>query len=81
MDFGFCDTIIGRIGVVGRENFITEVLFDFEIQKAEQHKSQIVSEALTHRGKQMSDEIPMYWIPVACIRKIFGGIWIAEVIK
>lgn len=35
MDFGFCDTIIGRIGVVGKEDFMSKVLFDFEIPNVE----------------------------------------------
>ena len=64
MDFGFCDTIIGRIGVVGRENFITKVLFDFEIPKAEQHKSPIVSEAIDQLLAYFDKRLTKFSIPL-----------------
>ena len=64
MDFGFCDTIIGRIGVVGRENFITRVLFDFEIPKVEQHKSPVVSEAINQLLAYFDRRLTKFSIPL-----------------
>lgn len=64
MDFGFCDTIIGRIGVIGRENFITKVLFDFEMPPVEQHKSPIVSEAIDQLIAYFDRRLTKFSVPL-----------------
>ena len=64
MDFGFCDTIIGRIGVVGKEDFISKVLFDFEIPNVEQHKSPVVSEAVDQLLAYFDKRLTKFSIPL-----------------
>ncbi len=64
MDFGFCDTIIGRIGVVGKEDFISKVLFDFEIPNVEQHKSPVVSEAIDQLLAYFDKRLTTFSIPL-----------------
>lgn len=64
MDFGFCDTIIGRIGVVGKEDFISKVLFDFEIPNVEQHKSPVVSEAIDQLLAYFDKRLTKFSIPL-----------------
>ena len=64
MDFGFCDTIIGRIGVIGKGNFITKVLFDFEIPNVEQHKSPVVSEAIDQLRAYFNRRLTKFSVPL-----------------
>lgn len=64
MDFSYCDTIIGRIGVIGKGDFIAKVLFDFEIPKVDQYKSPVVSEAIDQLLAYFDKRLTKFSIPL-----------------
>lgn len=65
MDFDFCDTIIGRIGVIGKGESIIRVLFDFEIPaNAERRKSPVVCEAIKQVLAYFDKRLQKFSVPL-----------------
>ncbi len=64
MDFGFCDTIVGRIGVVGKDDFISKVLFGCEVPSVEWHRSPVVSEAIDQLLAYFDKRLTTFSVPL-----------------